>query len=346
MSNSSHQKIRVLVAGAAGASLGTEALKAFALSSRYEVVAADVSPFAYGLYQRGAACSYVLGQENYIKDVIECSKRENVRFILPCAEATLRLLSEAEQELAAEGLVPVLNRPEVIRVCSDKSATFECLERLGFPVPCTRVLRTEADIEGLPMPCVVKPATNTGGSAMVSAASTKAEALMYARWIWSAGLTAIAQEYLPHEEGEFTVGVLRHGDWSGAIAMRREFPSKLSYLVKSKKFLISTGYSQGLIDHFPDVCRQASEIASALGSVGPLNIQGRLVCGVLHPFEINPRFSATTYLRAMAGFPEIEMYLDHLCGAPPPPQPVIRPGYYLRSLAETYVPLEKIKRRP
>lgn len=339
----SSSKRRVLIAGAGGASLGTETLKALALTGRYEVVVADVSPMAYGLYQPEACASHVLKVQNYIDDLIACCQREQVSIVLPGAEATLKLINRSRQRLLDAGISPVLNSQEVIKACSDKSITFDVLKQLGIPVPRTRVLTCAEDLDDFPVPCIVKPATETGGSALVSAASTRAEALMYAQWIWTAGLKAIAQEYLSHAEGEFTVGVLRFGSWMGEIAMKREFPCKLSYLLKTEQFLISSGYSQGLIDVFPEVCAQAGRIAVALNSHGPLNIQGRFVNGVFYPFEINPRFSATTYLRAMAGFPEIEMFLDHLAGEESRPTPQIKPGYYLRSLAEMYVPVDSIK---
>jgi hypothetical protein len=44
----------------------------------------------------------------------------------------------------------------------------------------------------------------------------------------------------------------------------------------------------------------------------------------------------------MAGFTEIEMFIDHLAGDAIPPKPEIRRGYYLRSLAEMFVPVERI----
>ncbi|MEO7100026.1 MAG: ATP-grasp domain-containing protein [Luteolibacter sp.] len=339
-------KHRVVVAGAAGASLGTETLKALALSGRYEAIAADITPLAYGLYQKEAKASHLLDAKNYLESLIECCHEERASFVLPSSEPTLKIISEAGDRLRSEGITPIYNRPEVIRVCSDKSATFDVLKSIDVPVPRTKTLKTPEDIKELAMPCIIKPATDTGASMMVSPASTHAEALMYAQWIWSAGLTAIGQEYLSHAEGEFTVGVLRFGDWIGAIAMKREFPCKLSYIQKNEKFLISSGYSQGLIDHFPEICDQAKKIAIALDSQGPLNIQGRLVDGIFYPFEINPRFSGTTLLRTMAGFPEIEIYLDHLNGDPAPPQPVIKPGYYMRSFAEQYIPKDKVKHLP
>ena len=343
MSAKTKTKRRVLVAGAGGASLGTETLKALSLTGRYEVVVADVSPMAYGLYKPEATAAHVLREQSYIDDLIECCQRESTQFLLPGAEATLKLINGSRKRLQDAGITPVLNRQEVITACSDKSLTFDVLKQLGIPVPKTRVLTRPEDLADFPMPCIIKPATETGGSTMVSAASTHKDALMYAQWIWTGGLKAIAQEYLPHAGGEFTVGVLRFGSWIGSIAMKREFPCKLSYLLKTQQFLISSGYSQGLIDAFPEICAQAERIAVALDSQGPLNIQGRFVDGMFYPFEINPRFSATTYLRAMSGFTEIEMYLDHLAGEPAPPHPQIKTGYYLRSLAEMNVPKEALK---
>ncbi len=344
MNTESNPTKRVIVAGVGGASLGTETLKALALSGSYKAIAADVSALAYGFYQKEAAASHLLRTSHYIEDLIACCQREQAQLVLPSAEPTLKLISAARELLHDAGITPVLNKLEVIRACSDKSATFDVLERLGIPVPLTRILVDEQDLADFPLPCIIKPATDTGASVMVSPASTHAEALMCARSIWAAGLMPIAQEYLPHAEGEFTVGVLRFKGWTGAIAMKREFPCKLSYIVKSERFLISSGYSQGYIDAFPDICAQAINIAKVLNSEGPLNIQGRCVKGVFYPFEINPRFSGTTHLRAMAGFPEIEIYLDHLNGGPAPPQPVIRPGYYLRSFTEQYVPLDQLRR--
>jgi carbamoyl-phosphate synthase large subunit len=333
----------VLIAGAGGASLGTEMLKALALSGRYEAITADVSPLAYGLYQKEAAAGHVLRTASYMDDLIACCHREQVSFVLPGAEPTLKLIAGARDRLRKAGITPVLNNPDVIRTCSDKSATFEALKHIGVPVPRTQTVESGRDLEGFPMPCIIKPATDTGGSAMVYPASTPAEALMYAQWIWTAGLKVVAQEYLPHDEGEFTVGVLRFDGWIGSIAMRREFPCKLSYVIKSRRFLISSGYSQGLVDKYPDICAQAEVIAEALDSYGPMNIQGRIVNGLLYPFEINPRFSASSYLRTLAGFPEIEIFLDHLNGDPAPPRPAIKPGYYLRSFAEMHVPVDSIK---
>jgi carbamoyl-phosphate synthase large subunit len=87
----------------------------------------------------------------------------------------------------------------------------------------------------------------------------------------------------------------------------------------------------------------AERIASAIGSRGPINIQARVRNGELIPFEINPRFSASTYLRAMAGFNEVDIFIRHLAGNAQSSIGEVRPGYYLRSLTETDVPAAEVQ---
>ena len=119
------------------------------------------------------------------------------------------------------------------------------------------------------------------------------------------------------------------------------FHTKLSRLWEARNGLISSGYSQGRIDEYPQVRETAEAIAIAAGSVGPLNIQGRMQNGKFMPFEINPRFSASTYLRCLAGFNEVDIYLRNLLQGQTPSVPTVRPGYYLRSLCELATPQEK-----
>jgi carbamoyl-phosphate synthase large subunit len=129
---------------------------------------------------------------------------------------------------------------------------------------------------------------------------------------------------------------------AGSIAMKRIFESKLSVALKSKVGLISSGYSQGLIDHFPELQTTAEKIADAIDSIGPINIQARVRGGRLIPFEINPRFSASTYMRAMAGFNEIDIYLRYLTNQSVTETPVLKPGYYLRTLDQAFVSKDEL----
>ena len=64
---------------------------------------------------------------------------------------------------------------------------------------------------------------------------------------------------------------------------------------------------------------------------------------MLLPFEINPSFSDSTFLRDLDGFNEIDMLIKHRIWGIKPDRPAIKSGWYLRSLTECFVPDEQVK---
>ena len=69
---------------------------------------------------------------------------------------------------------------------------------------------------------------------------------------------------------------------------------------------ISSGLSQGRFVHDDGIAAACQRLATALGSRGPLNVQLRRDGEALLPFEVNPRFSGTVALRALAGVNEVD----------------------------------------
>lgn len=325
--------------------MGTELLKCLTLAGRYNVFGCDVSPTAYGLYDRGFVQTYRVSRENYVAEVLDVCRRAGTTWLVPGGEQPNALLGAAEDLFLREGIRVVTNDAATVGLFSDKKATFKKLAACGIPIPKTAELTTAADVQAVGLPCIVKPATGSGGSASVFFAVTAEEALIYATFIRHSGSVPIAQEYVGDDEGEFTIGVLSlpDGRLVGSIALRRALDAKLSVSHRGRGGVISSGYSQGYIDAFPEVCQQAERIAAFIHSRGPINIQGRVRNGVFLPFEINPRFSASTYLRALAGFNEIDMLLGFLISGELPTVKPVKPGWYLRSLAECFVAGEDVK---
>jgi carbamoyl-phosphate synthase large subunit len=254
-------------------------------------------------------------------------------------------LSASTDRLAQAGLRLLANDPQVIHRFSDKATTFEHLVGLGLQIPRTIRVTSERDLAEIGMPCVIKPATGSGGSVLVALVSTPDEAMAHAATIARCGGCPIAQEYIAANEGEFTVGVLclPDGKIIGSVALRRSLDSKLSTAFRGRGGVISSGYSQGYIADFPAIRAQAEAISTAVGNRGAMNIQGRVRNGQFIPFEINPRFSASTYLRAMAGFNEVDLMLRHVAlGETASPEP-LREGWYLRSLTECFLPANRLK---
>jgi carbamoyl-phosphate synthase large subunit len=238
-----------------------------------------------------------------------------------------------------------MNSAEIIDLCSDKSKTFSQLSKCGIEIPRSRVVLSSEDFESVGFPCIIKPATGSGGSASVFFALNLDEGMIYAELIRRSGSAPLIQEYIDDHEGEFTIGVLSlpNKKIAGSIALRRSLDSKLSVSYRGKGIVISSGYTQGYIDVYEDICVQAEEIARIIGSSGPINIQGRVKKGVLLPFEINPRFSASTYLRSLAGFNEVDTLIKYLMSGVLPEIPPIKNGWYLRSLSEQYINLDEIR---
>lgn len=340
----SDNKMKVMIAGIGGASLGTELLKCLRDAGRYRVFGCDISPYAYGHFENDFEATFHIAIDRYVESVLALCREHDIRFILPGGEGPLNLLRAAHSHLNSEGIVLVCNDPDVIDLCSDKARTFEALARHGIAVPETRLMRDPVVLQDMPFPCIVKPATDSGGSSFVFFAATQDDALSYVNYLVKAGRTALVQEYIPDDEGEYTVGVLSFPDGRifGSIALRRLLDSKLSCLMR-KPGVISSGYSQGLVDDFPGVRETAERIATAVASHGPINVQGRVRNGTFVPFEINPRFSASTYLRTLAGFNEVDIFLEHIANGVVPARPSVRPGYYLRTLAERFVPRDHIE---
>jgi carbamoyl-phosphate synthase large subunit len=334
-----------MIAGIGGASLGTEILKCLVLAGRYEIFGCDISPTAYGLYDPSFSRTFVIDRDDYISSVINVCHGTDVHWLIPGGEQPMVLLAAAAKQLNDEGIALVANHPDVIRKCSDKSVTFECLKNHGHTIPRTIEVFSNADLEQIGMPCIVKPSTGSGGSAMVFFATDTEEAMTYADDIRRTGGRPLAQEYITPDEGEFTVGVLSlpNGEVVGSIALRRSLDAKLSVMSRGRGGLVSSGYSQGYIGDFPAIRECAEAIANAVGSRGAINVQGRVRNGELIPFEINPRLSASTYLRAMAGFNEVDLLLQWLAFNKLAQPEALRAGWYFRSLTELYVSPEEIK---
>jgi carbamoyl-phosphate synthase large subunit len=96
--------------------------------------------------------------------------------------------------------------------------------------------------------------------------------------------------------------------------------------------------SQGRVDDFPEVRAYCERVGLALGARYAINVQCRLVDGKPMIFEINPRFSGTSSIRAMLGFNEPDLLIRrHVLGETIPDRPRYRHGTVLRGLKEILV---------
>ncbi len=345
--------IRVVVTGVGGGTIGEQVCKALRQGrERYHLVATNTRPEPLAVADVEAREALPpASAPDYLERLLALCQRHRARFLVPGSEPELLAVAAQRQRLEACGVSPLVNAAGVIGACVDKLQTFAALQAAGIRAPRTwevgagqAVARPEA-----PYPLIVKPVFG-GGSAATFLAQDAAELDFFTAYLLRHGQRALVQEYCGRPEQELTVGVLHYPDGTlhGTAVMRRELGSALSSRVRlpnrtgrpelGPTLVISSGISQGSFVDLPQVRQRAEAIAAALGSVGPLNIQGRLEDGELLPFEINPRFSGTSAMRAAAGFNEPEALVRWHLGRPPAPPSVPPRGDFVRGLMEYRVP--------
>ena len=345
-------RISVLVTGVGGGGHGHEIVKALQLTGRYRLVGLDMSPLSFGLFDLDAA--YLVPPASdaaYIDSLLEICRAESIDVLLHGSEPELKAIAAHRDVFRSVGVLPLINEPSVISLCMDKSATAQTLAAAGLPVPSSARVEQEDEIPEDPvLPVVVKPSMGGGGSNNTFLAQDRTELVDACRTIVRQGGVALVQEYVGTPGDEYTVSVLHSldGRFVGSLALNREIMSGLSNRVKIPNrtgrselgpvLAISSGVSQGYVGDFPEVRRACEAVAAAVGSQGPLNVQCRFVDGTLYPFEINPRFSGTTYIRALMGFNEPDLLIRHHVAGEPFPDPIVyRHGHCVRGLVERVV---------
>ena len=262
---------------------------------KYRIVSADMSPEAASLYRSDAGYLVPpISSPDYIEEISRISKDEGIRAIFVGADEELLSIASARERIENEtGAVVITNPAEVISTCTDKWRTFRFLKNNNLP--CAESSLPENEEEFLRehgFPVIVKPREGHG-SLHVCIAKSHEDVKQAISIIQHAGWQPMIQEYVQGGNLEFTTGVTvdRKGKYvMSSIAMRRTLKAGQTY--------------KAFIDDYKGVRKASEDTALKLGSRGPINVQGRLSGDQLKIFEINPRFSASCPMRAVAGVNE------------------------------------------
>lgn len=320
--------ISVMVTSVGGGGVGEQILKALKLanskSHSYRLLGADMSADHKGGDGWEAVSLPPAGDHRYLGEIFSVCERFNVKILFPGSEAELVALAKNARQLSEAGILVPINTFELIELCMDKFALGAKLEELGFSVPRSVKIRGISDFDLVTFfPVIVKPNYGGKGSADVFIAQDIGELKALAGFLHleESERSFVVQEYVGTRDSEFTVSVLHDmdgfrvdsiavkRDLRKAMSIRSEVVNRSSRKELGPELVVSSGISQGRVGKFTHITRQAEEIADALGSKGPMNLQGRYVDGVFLVFEVNPRYSGTTSLRSLCGFNEPELMI-------------------------------------
>ena len=350
------QSVRVLVTAVSGGSIGEQVSKALRLSGLpLWLATANIAGCEAQQNAVPADARLTLPRasaSDYTDAVFAAVQELGAQFLIPGSEVELAALVPHTHGFAAAGVRLLANAASVVATCLDKNQFTCALAAAGFQMPETLEPSTPDDvmIPASGFPVMLKPATGGGGSAMTFIAQDADELAFFQRYLFRCGVRPLLQEYIGRADGEYTVGVLHlpDGTHAGTAVMRRNILDGMSNRLRvtnrtSRQELgsvlaVSSGITQGkFVEHEP-IARAARDMAEALGSRGPLNLQGRWNGEKFIPFEANPRFSGTTPMRAMAGFNEPALMIAHWLGQRPALPATIRGGTFTRGLVEHFTP--------
>lgn len=314
-------KINVLITAVGGRSVGYqifECLQPF--RSIYRLITTDMDAFSPGLYE--ADKGYILPPartENYKDRLFRLIDKEKIDIILPGSHQEIPVLSRMQGILKKKNVIALVNDIKTIINCSDKLRMYKFLHGKNILTPKTCELQSVAQAKEIGFPLVLKPSKDTGGSKNVYIVKDIQELRILFRDLQREGIELIAQEYVGSPEDEYTVGIIvrKDGSVADSIVMRRKLIG-LSLgqerVINEKRFVLSTGYSQGFFVQDKTVQEYCENVAKIVGARGPLNIQCRKTEKGIYTFEIHTRFSGSASTRAAVGFNEPHVLIQDFLG--------------------------------
>jgi len=317
--------INILITGTGGG-VGQSIFKAIRLSRlSSRIITTDMHPMGVGIY-RGDRGYIVPAANNpgYVDAIIKICNSEEIDIVFVGSDPELPVFAEYKNRIEQEtDAKVVISSPEKIKIGNDKWETYRFLKNSGLPYPESVLPENRDDlIEKTGFPVLIKP---RGGSASkdVYIVKNREELEVFIKRVNN----PIIQEYLVPEDEEYTSGaVMFEGDILGTFTMKREIKGGNTY--------------RGVIDSFEDVRTAVEKVAKKFNMFGPSNFQMRLTEKGLVTFEINPRFSGTTGIRAFYNFNEPEAVINYILFQKKEPM-THKNGVVMRYMNEVYTSLDE-----
>lgn len=268
-----------------------------ALNIKSNVVAGDCSETAPAIYfaDRKAILPRI-NEDNYIDEIINVCKREDIKLVIPTIDTDLLLLSEERDRIESEsGAEVLIASTEVISICRDKIDTQKFLEENGFKVP-KMYSEEELDSGELQFPLFIKPKS---GSSSINTfkVNTIEEMATYRSLIKE----PIVQDFM--EGKEFTVDVFL------------DFDGNLITVVPRLRMATRSGeISKGKIIRDREIIEDIKRLVKVLKPIGHITVQLMKTNKGIEYIEINPRFGGGAPMSIQSGADSCENLYRLLMG--------------------------------
>jgi len=236
-------------------------------------------------------------KEQWKKTIFKTIIDEKISILFIGVDFELMLFSQLKSEIEeTTGCKVVVSNERVISIGNDKYLTYKFLKDNGLNFPKTW-LQMEIDKAEIKYPCIIKPRVGARSKG-VYVIKNKNELKEKIKSIEE----PIVQELVGNIDSEYTCGILcLDNKIINTIVLKRYLKEGNTSIAEYKN-----SYNDKIYDYI-------NKIAMNLMPNGSCNLQLRCdTNGEPYLFEINPRFSGTTYMRALFGFKEVEYTIKYL----------------------------------
>ena len=347
-----NSKINVLITGAGGGgSLGREIMKSlFHAKNNYELFVTNSSALSLALFE--TKNSFIIpnaSSPEYIQKLISICKTNKIDVVIGGSVPEIEVLSN-NLSIFSENNIHVISNPgNVIKLCSDKLEIINYLSSKSIRCPKTYNFDIDLLNEIDTFPLIIKPRKGSG-SRNVFLCHDKEEVIFFGNYLKKYGYEPIFQEHIGNSSEEYTIGTLYadQGKLSVSVSMKRILATNQISIspYSGKKFVVSSGISQGYFDSFPELCIYGEKIAKIVGADGPINIQCRKEeDGSIVVFEINPRFSGSVASRSLMGHNEPDILIQYKLNHVIPQINKIIPGYVMKDFDEKFISFKDVQKK-
>ncbi|HMK53202.1 MAG TPA: ATP-grasp domain-containing protein [Methanobacteriaceae archaeon] len=323
------EKLNILVTGV-GSEVGQGVIKAIRLSKyNCRIIGCDMNPDSAGFFMCDdySLISPVIS-ENYEESLFSLCREKKIDMIIPTVDVESPVISNLKSALEEEGIVAIVQPPEILEIFLNKYNTYRFFKGNGVGVPETLKINegTVKEIGSkLGFPMIIKPEHGQGSKSVYKINNFNELNFLYE--IIKDEDDYVAQSYIPSSQSEYTCAVFNCPSMTepNIIVLRRQLENGTSWISE-------VVFDDVLID----LCKKVSQLIDLEGAI---NIQLRKFQNKPFIFEINPRYSSTSGIRANCGFNDVEMAIDHFIHKKTPSKPEIRKKKILRYIEELYIDL-------
>lgn len=317
-------QINVAVTGV-GNPLGQNILKALRMSALpLRLFALDAHPFSAGFY--GADVAVLCPRADapdYVDELIAFLRANNIAIMFFGTEAEPAKLVPHKIRIEVEtGTVLMIADSALLTIADDKYNTALALAHAGLDHPASAPADDNVAVDQLVQrvgyPLIAKPRRGSASRGLARIAEPRQLAAQLREGM-------VIQECLLPDDAEYTVGIYRSRDGRtiASTVIHRDLDFGLTY--------------RGRIGPHPDIAEYASQVVEAVSGFGSINVQLRLTGRGPVCFEINPRFSSTTPVRAHFGVNEPELAIREYVLRDTLDTVVGRAGSVMREWHEVYL---------